>query len=158
MGGSFFISTLPPPRTLRLSRDDPNSSSLRSTCRSTQPGIEFETIVTILGQRGYDLRGWGVDPALMFIPIDLGAGQYRAVGRMLGLYQIGEIKDRVRRKEAALMTPGAAAQLGELTGIGRWRCERGPRSYSDCDGYFLSGGRHRGGDHRRRMRRTAKRR
>ncbi len=80
-----------------------------------QPGIEFETIVTILGQRGYDLRGWGVDPALMFIPIDLGAGQYRAVGRMLGLYQIGEIKDRVRRKEAALMTPGAAAQLGELT-------------------------------------------
>lgn len=80
-----------------------------------QPGIEFDTIVTILKDRNYDLRGWEVDPALMHIPIDLGAGQYRAVGRMLGLYQIGEIRDRIRRKGAALMTPGAAAQLGELT-------------------------------------------
>ena len=79
------------------------------------PGIEFETIVSILKDRKHDLRGWEVDHTLMRIPIDRGAGQFRAVGRMLGLYQIGEIKQSLQRKQAALMTPGASAQLRELT-------------------------------------------
>lgn len=79
------------------------------------PGIEFETIVSILKDRKHDLRGWEVDHTLMHIPIDRGAGQFRAVGRMLGLYQIGEIKQSLQRKQAALMTPGASAQLRELT-------------------------------------------
>lgn len=79
------------------------------------PGVKFHTIVEVLKERGVDLRGWQVDPAIMNIPIDMGAGQYRSVGRMLGLHQISEVKQHLTRKRAAMMTAGAAAQLREMT-------------------------------------------
>ena len=79
------------------------------------PGVEFQTIVEVLKDRGIDLRGWQVDPVIMNIPIDMGAGQFRSIGRMLGLHQINEVKQHLNRKRAAMMTAGAAAQLRELT-------------------------------------------
>ena len=80
----------------------------------TSAGIGFEAIVNTLRQKGEDFAGWFVDPRQMTIPIDMGAGQYRAVGRVIGLYYTDRVKRRLGRKQATLMSAGAAAQLDRL--------------------------------------------
>ncbi len=77
-------------------------------------GINFESIVDSLESKGEKFSGWLVDPRYMNIPIAMGAGQYRAVGRIIGLYYTDHIKRRLTRKQAALMSAGAAAQLDRL--------------------------------------------
>ena len=77
-------------------------------------GVDLDTIVKSLGSQGEDFEGWYVNPQQMDIPIALGAGQYRAVGRILGLYRTEAIKKRIQKKRQALMSAGASAQLGEL--------------------------------------------
>lgn len=80
-------------------------------------GINFEAIVDNLKARGEEFAGWLVDPRYMKIPISMGAGQYRAVGRIIGLYYTGRIKRRLIRKQAALMSAGAATQLDRLAAL-----------------------------------------
>lgn len=80
----------------------------------TSPGINFEAIVESLQGKGQDFAGWLVDPRYMNIPIATGAGQYRAVGRIIGLYYTDRIKKRLEDKQRALMSPGAASQLDGL--------------------------------------------
>ena len=80
----------------------------------TGQGIKFEAIVESLQDKGEDFAGWLVDPRYMDIPIDKGAGQYRAVGRIIGLYYADHIKGRLLGKQRALMSAGAAAQLDRL--------------------------------------------
>lgn len=78
------------------------------------PGINFESIVDSLRSKGEEFSGWLVDPRYMNVPIAMGAGQYRAVGRIIGLYYTDRIKRNLIRKQRALMSPGAAAQLDRL--------------------------------------------
>ena len=78
------------------------------------PGIDFEAIIDSLQAKGQDFSGWLVDPRYMNIPIAMGAGQYRAVGRIIGLYYTDYIKRRLSGKQSALMSAGAAAQLNRL--------------------------------------------
>ena len=78
------------------------------------PGISFESIVDSLRSKGEEFSGWLVDPRYMNIPIAMGAGQYRAVGRIIGLYYTDHIKKRLAGKQGALMSAGAAAQLDRL--------------------------------------------
>lgn len=80
----------------------------------TSPGIDFGAIVESLQDKGEDFAGWLVDPRYMNIPIAMGAGQYRAVGRIIGLYYAYHIKKRLLGKQMALMSAGAAAQLDRL--------------------------------------------
>ncbi len=80
------------------------------------PGIGFEAIVDNLEAKGQDFSGWLVDPRYMNIPIAMGAGQYRAVGRIIGLYYTDRIKRRLVGKQRALMQAGAGAQLNQLAG------------------------------------------
>ena len=79
-------------------------------------GIGFEAIVDILDGKGQDFSGWFVDPRYMNIPIAMGAGQYRAVGRIIGLHYTARIKRRLVGKQRALMQAGAGAQLNQLAG------------------------------------------
>ena len=78
----------------------------------TSPGIDFKTIVDHLQDKGEDFAGWLVDR--MKIPIAMGAGQYRAVGRIIGLFYTNQIKKGLLGKQSALMSAGAAAQLDRL--------------------------------------------
>ena len=80
-------------------------------------GINFEAVVDNLKARGEEFAGWLVDPRYMKIPISMGAGQYRAVGRIIGLYYADRVKRRLVRKQAALMSAGAAAQLDRLAAL-----------------------------------------
>ena len=77
-------------------------------------GINLETIVDTLKGKGEEFAGWLVDRQLMTIPIAMGAGQYRAVGRIIGLYYADHLKRLLIRKQQALMSPGAASQLDRL--------------------------------------------
>lgn len=79
----------------------------------TNPGIKFKAIVESLQDKGEDFAGWLVDHRIN-IPIEMGAGQYRAVGRIIGLYCTDHIKRRLLGKQRALMSAGAAAQLDRL--------------------------------------------
>ena len=77
-------------------------------------GIDFEAIIDSLEAKGQDFSGWLVDPRYMNIPIAMGAGQYRAVGRIIGLYYTDHIKRRLGGKQKALNSAGTAAQLNRL--------------------------------------------
>lgn len=78
------------------------------------PGISFEAIVDGLRAKGEEFAGWLVDPRYMKIPIAMGAGQYRAVGRIIGLYYTDQIKKRLLQKREALNSAGASAHLSRL--------------------------------------------
>lgn len=80
----------------------------------TSSGIGLESIIRSLEGRGEGFAGWLLPPELMRIPIDMGAGQYRAVGRTIGSYYAARIKRRISTKQATLMSAGAAAQLDRL--------------------------------------------
>ncbi len=78
------------------------------------PGINLETIVGRLEAKGQDFAGRLVPSHMYGIPIREGAGQYRAVGRIIGLYYADRIKRRLTIKRTALMSAGAAPQLDLL--------------------------------------------
>ena len=79
-----------------------------------RPGIDLAAMVDSLERRGRDFGGWLFDSDYMRIPIEAGAGQYRAVGRVLGLFHADEIQRRIRMKKQALLSAGAMAQLRQL--------------------------------------------
>ncbi|MDE0170342.1 MAG: hypothetical protein OXS29_12670 [bacterium] len=79
-----------------------------------RPGIDLRTMVDSLARKGHDFGGWLFDSDYMRIPIEAGAGQYRAVGRVLGLFRADEIQRRIRMKNQALLSAGAMAQLRQL--------------------------------------------
>ena len=114
-GWQFLHIDTPPNQDSPVIAGNPELLDADEYLSLNPPGVEFETIVEVLKDRGIDLRGWQVDPVIMNIPIDMGAGQFRSIGRMLGLHQINEVKQHLNRKRAAIMTAGAAAQLRELT-------------------------------------------
>jgi hypothetical protein len=61
------------------------------------------------------LGGWRPDPNKVQVAITRGAGQYRALGRMITLNRLDQIKQRVDRAVDAITDADVAGELGELT-------------------------------------------
>jgi hypothetical protein len=91
-------------------------------------GVPFETVVERLNRKQTDFDGWWVDPGFMNVPIAHGAGQYRAIGRVLGLDQQERIHTAIQGKITALRTADA---LGELQRLRATADEEGSGTYQD---------------------------
>ena len=62
-----------------------------------------------------DLVSWRVDPTHLKVPITMGAGQYRAVGRSIGLAYTDRIFEAICRAERNLMSTTANAELAAIS-------------------------------------------
>lgn len=86
-------------------------------------GITFDNVSTRLtngarASRGWqDLATWRVNPTFLNVPIETGAGQYRAVGRAIGLAYAERIRDAINTAQRALMQADAGAQLTEISKV-----------------------------------------
>ena len=58
--------------------------------------------------------GWRIDPAHLSVPIGLGAGQFRAVGRTVAMAQGKEIRSRLQASFRRTADPSARSELVEL--------------------------------------------
>lgn len=61
-----------------------------------------------------EMVGWRIDPAALAVPIGLGAGQFRAVGRTVAMAQGKEIRSRLKASFRRTADPGARSELAEL--------------------------------------------
>jgi hypothetical protein len=80
-------------------------------------GVQFSQVATRLSNiadMDRELIGWRVDPAALQVPITMGAGQFRAIGRSIAMCYAGPIKDRLAQAIALLNNPSTVAQLGSL--------------------------------------------
>lgn len=77
-------------------------------------GVSFGVVVERVRAKGANLDGWWVDPDYMAVPIAFGAGQYRAIGRILGLDQQNRILRAIQGKITALRTADAIGELQQL--------------------------------------------
>ncbi len=77
-------------------------------------GITFDAAQAQLdaspGRRS-ELRTWRVEPAGLRIPIEAGAGQYRAVGQTIGTLYVNDIRTRIEAKLKSLNANAAAREL-----------------------------------------------
>jgi hypothetical protein len=77
-------------------------------------GVQFDAAQAQLdaaGGRRSELRTWRVEPAGLKIPIEAGAGQYRAVGHTIGTVYVNDIRTRIQAKFNSLSTNAAAREL-----------------------------------------------
>ena len=80
-------------------------------------GVQFSQVATRLSNiadMDRELIGWRVDPAALQVPITMGAGQFRAIGRSISMCYAGPIKERLQQSIALLNNPSTVAQLGSL--------------------------------------------
>ncbi|HEU4916063.1 MAG TPA: tubulin-like doman-containing protein [Acidimicrobiia bacterium] len=91
-------------------------------------GVPFGTVVERLTRKQTNFDGWWVDPDFMNVPIAHGAGQYRAIGRVLGLDQQERIHTAIQGKITALRTADA---LGELQRLRATADEEGSGTYEE---------------------------
>lgn len=80
-------------------------------------GVPFKTVVDRLTRKQTNFDGWWVDPDFMNVPIAHGAGQYRAIGRVLGLDQQDRIHQALQGKITALRTSDAIGELQRLRAV-----------------------------------------
>ncbi len=62
-------------------------------------------------ERRPELRVWRVEPTGLKIPVETGAGQYRAVGRTIGALHLGRIKSELRKKHSQMTSAKAGNDL-----------------------------------------------
>ncbi len=91
-------------------------------------GVPFGTVVDRLSKKRTNFDGWWVDPDYMNVPIAHGAGQYRAIGRVLGLDQQDRIHRALQGKITALRT---ADSIGELQRLRSSADEEGSVTYQE---------------------------
>ncbi|HEY7468419.1 MAG TPA: tubulin-like doman-containing protein [Acidimicrobiia bacterium] len=91
-------------------------------------GVPFGTVVDRLIMKRTSFDGWWVDPDYMNVPIAHGAGQYRAIGRVLGLDQQERIHRALQGKITALRTADA---IGELQRLRATVDEEGAATYQE---------------------------
>ncbi len=91
-------------------------------------GVPFSTVVDRLTLKKTNFDGWWVDPDYMNVPIAHGAGQYRAIGRVLGLDQQDRIHRALQGKITALRTADA---IGELQRLRASADEEGAGTYQE---------------------------
>jgi hypothetical protein len=81
-------------------------------------GIDFSSVATRVTPTTDDswteLASWRVDPTFLNVPITTGAGQFRAVGRTIGLAYADKILARLRAANNQLSSAQASAQLAEI--------------------------------------------
>jgi hypothetical protein len=80
-------------------------------------GVQFSQVATRLSNiadMDRELIGWRVDPAALQVPITMGAGQFRAIGRSIAMCYAGPIKERLQQAIALLNYPATVAQLGSV--------------------------------------------
>ena len=82
-------------------------------------GVTFDTVATRVdtagGNDGWeDLAGWRVDPTFLQVPITTGAGQFRAVGRTIGLAYADKVLKNLQACYQRLSTASAGAELAEI--------------------------------------------
>ena len=61
-----------------------------------------------------EMVGWRIDPANLAVPIGLGAGQFRAVGRTVAMVQGKEMRNRLKASFRRTADPGARSELAEF--------------------------------------------
>jgi hypothetical protein len=91
-------------------------------------GVPFGTVVDRLTKKRTNFDGWWVDPDYMNVPIAHGAGQYRAIGRVLGLDQQERIHRALEGKITSLRTADA---IGELQRLRTSADEEGSATYQE---------------------------
>ena len=88
-------------------------------------GINYKTVDRLLSNKlkpGLDMdatAGWRPMATQVSVPIDRGAGQYRAIGRIITVTHLGNILTAIEGAVAKLQTPevqGQLARLGTLLG------------------------------------------
>lgn len=88
-------------------------------------GVNYKTVDKLLTQSlKSDLNldataGWRPHPTQVSVPIDRGAGQYRAIGRMITVTHLGAIKSAIEKAVGRLQQPEIKGQLmrfAELVG------------------------------------------
>lgn len=82
-------------------------------------GVTFNTVASRVdaagGDAGWeDLTGWRVDPTFLQVPITTGAGQFRAVGRTIGLAYADKILGSLQSCYQRLSTASAGGELAEI--------------------------------------------
>lgn len=61
-----------------------------------------------------ELSGWRVNPTALGVPLTMGAGQFRAIGRAVAMCYSQPIKERLALAIARLNNPGSSAELGSV--------------------------------------------
>lgn len=91
-----------------------------------QTDVDYDAIDDILMRRCegdavlQELQGWRPRPLEVKVPVDKAAGQFRALGRIIALQNMGSVADRIR-EAGSLMTDGQAyAELGSLSAQLGW--------------------------------------
>ena len=80
-------------------------------------GTQFSAIANVVGaipEIQKELMGWRVDPAALSVPVTMGAGQFRAIGRTIAMGYANAVKSRLSQAIASLNDPGAAAELNTV--------------------------------------------
>jgi hypothetical protein len=110
----LHIDTPPTPDGLEAGSGSLESSEYLGLIGS---GVQFSQVATRLGNipgSERELIGWRVDAAALQVPITMGAGQFRAIGRSIAMCYAEPIKDRLQQSIALLNNPSTVAQLGSL--------------------------------------------
>lgn len=81
------------------------------------PGVNFNAIANgldaIPGMQN-ELVGWRIDPAAMDVPIGIGAGQYRAIGRTIAMLHGKQIRAALQACYETMAGPRARSRLAEI--------------------------------------------
>lgn len=80
-------------------------------------GIDFESVAYSLDKSPtphIDLGGWRVDPANLTVSIQEGAGQFRAVGRSIGVAYLSQIRNFLKQSVGRINDVNAQPQLNKL--------------------------------------------
>lgn len=86
-------------------------------------GVNYKTVDNLLRQSipaSLDLEataGWRPLASQVSVPIDRGAGQYRAIGRVITVTHLGEIKSAIEDAVARIQTAGVDGQLRRLASL-----------------------------------------
>ena len=81
------------------------------------PGVGFNTVAQVLDSLPVmhdELQTWRVEPANLGISITDGAGQFRAVGKMISLAYLTTIKKRIQTAIDRVNNAHALSELGDL--------------------------------------------
>ncbi|WP_419918447.1 tubulin-like doman-containing protein [Candidatus Poriferisocius sp.] len=86
-------------------------------CGLVDAGVAFDDVQAQLdtsSEKSEELRAWRVEPTGLKIPIEAGAGQYRAVGRTIGALHAERIKSRIEEKVNRLNESKAIQDLNDV--------------------------------------------
>ncbi len=83
-------------------------------------GLTYRTIDSALAGSGRTkmsetVAGWRPDPAKVNVPVSRGAGQYRAIGRMITVARMDRVWTALKERKAALDSPEAMIDLRRVS-------------------------------------------